>query len=168
MNEIPVDLNDASEFENVKSEIITNIFENEKVPIKIREHKKFQEYLANKIHMLLKLVQHTKVDKPSSVAESILLSSFPLMITCVIDTMKKYIDVSTEEELKKENKFNTDPFTEFSSASHALSNIGVHGKGMYIFSELQKEYTRNVETADRDTLNNDAVLFTDYINKNII
>ena len=82
-----------------------------------------------------------------------------------IDKMVKYTDVKNNEQLKKENRLNTNPFVHFNSATNILNKI-CKRKGKYIFSEYENEYTKNVENADRLTLSQDALLYTEFANKN--
>ena len=166
--EKPVDLDDEVEIQNVKSEIISSLLDefsdNKK---NFQNQKILQEYLSNTVDTLIKLVINLNLKNPSSISEDILLSGkIPKGILLgAIDKMVKYTDAKNNEQLKKENRLNTNPFVHFNSATNILNKIGVKRKGKYIFSEYENEYTKNVENADRLTLSQDALLYTEFANK---
>ena len=186
MTEKPVDLNNELELNNLKSEIISQLLDDNKLlesftlskmdDSNVRNNTKrnnlIQEYWSNKIEALLKLSINEKLEKPSSIAESILFTGeFPSgVVPGVIDVMKKYSENSDEKSLEKENKLNNDPFTQFSSITHLLSSenngIGLKFKRRYNnFSEVEKEYIKKITLADSDELNNDGLFYTDFMKK---
>ena len=188
MKEIPADLDDELELNNIRSEIITGLLNDHLQEVasqleredkdKIKRSKKVEEinneildYLYNTIEKLIRLVRYTKSNNPSSIAESILFSGkFPSsVVPGVMDVMRKYAEVNTSAELAVENKQNANPFVRFDSIENQLSEeklgIGIKTKGRYIFSEVEKAYTSNVESSDRTILNQDAVLYTESAKK---